>query len=459
MNQPPAPHTPAIGAAPPRSGLSRRLLWLLAFLGLAGIAVPLLIVARGPQVVPAAKKVAKARPPQRVIPPAELPPVEPAEFVAVAPEDALAYNASIPFSKAPLLPARPFRIEGDAESVARATDCLTAGVLYEAGDDTVGQRAVAQVILNRVRHPAFPKTVCGVVFQGAERRTGCQFTFTCDGALERRYSDAAWKRAAQVASAALTGRVDKSVGTATHYHTNWVVPYWSASLDKISEVHTHLFFRWTGWWGTPPAFRGRYLAAEPFVTKLKGIAASHGAAPDAPMAEASLAPGTSDPVSGAAFAPTGADANVFLLTLDPLLAPNDYPAVAARACGDRAYCKLLAWTDRADTPVQLPAEPAQMDRMAFSYLRDRSIGFEKPLWNCKRFNRSELSQCMQSTRPVPALRRLEAPAAGAAAPVPAKEGPAELSRIRRKTGTLASPTRPAVTPPLQFPAGEMQKTP
>ena len=105
---------------------------------------------------------------------------------------------------------------------------------YEARDD--GQAAVAQVVLNRLRHPLFPKTVCGVVFQGSQKTTGCQFTFTCDGAMLR-YTPAAagWSRARDIARLALNGSVYAPVGHATHYHTDWVVPYWSASLEKITE--------------------------------------------------------------------------------------------------------------------------------------------------------------------------------------------------------------------------------
>lgn len=453
---------------PPPTPLSKRLLpegpvpaWLLAMLGvvaLLAIAVPLVIVANAPRIVPVARKVARAVPPARVIPPAELPPVEPAVFVALAPQEALAYNASIPFSSAPLLPARPFKVVGDEASIARATDCLTAGVLYEAGDDTVGQRAVAQVILNRVRHPAFPKTVCGVVFQGAERRTGCQFTFTCDGALTRRYSDEAWGRARDVASAALAGSVEKAVGTATHYHTNWVVPYWSSSLDKISEVHTHLFFRWTGWWGTPPAFRGRYLANEPLIAKLKGIAPSHG------DAAALIAPDDT-PVDAAALPPEAlpqpltTDPNSFLVTLDPRLPPAGYAAFAGRVCADRAYCKLLAWTDRADTPTALPGDPRQMERLAFSYLRDRVHSFDKALWACDRFTRPDPTQCMKRQVFAPAAAkadtfRLEATpgsaSRAAAGHADQKEaGPAELKGVRRKTGALAPPAAAAAPPPVR----------
>lgn len=432
----------------PEARLPMQLLLILAAVSLLAIAAPLLIVANASQVAVVERAVSRARAPQRVIPPAELPPVEPAVFVAVDPKDARAYNASIPFSTAPLLPARPFQVVGAADSIARATDCLTAGVLYEAGDDPTGQRAVAQVILNRVRHPAFPKTVCGVVFQGAERRTGCQFTFTCDGALARRYSAEAWGRAQRIATAALTGAVDRSVGTATHYHTNWVVPYWSSSLDKISEVHTHLFFRWTGWWGTPPAFRGRYLADEPLVAKLKGVAAAHGDAPETTgSAESPIEPALMP--TAALPPPVATDPNVFLLTLDPRLSAADYAAFAARVCAERAYCKLLAWTDRADTPAALPGDPRQMQRLAFSYLRDRARGFDKALWACDRFARPEPGQCMKAQLVLPSDARREPakletpagsqkPASGASAVLP------ELTGVRRSTGTLAPvvPPRP-----------------
>src|SRR3546814_13220413 len=98
----------------------------------------------------------------------------------------------------------------------RSIECLAAAVYYEAGSESVdGQRAVAQVVLNRVRHPAYPNSVCAVVFEGAQRATGCQFTFTCDGAMRRTPSVAGWERARKVAEAAPAGKVyadRKSVG-------------------------------------------------------------------------------------------------------------------------------------------------------------------------------------------------------------------------------------------------------
>lgn len=179
-------------------------------------------------------------------------------------DQAEAWNANNPTFKGANPAAKPFKLrtEGVLDE-ARAVDCLTAAVYYEAAWETTdGQRAVAQVVLNRVRHPAYPKTVCGVVFQGSQRKTGCQFSFTCDGSMRRTPNAAAWDRSRQVAVAALNGYVMKKVGNATHYHADYVAPYWSPSLLKVSTIGAHIFYRWTGGWGQPGAFGGRYAGAE-----------------------------------------------------------------------------------------------------------------------------------------------------------------------------------------------------
>jgi hypothetical protein len=189
-------------------------------------------------------------------------------------DEARAFNAALPFSTLPILSARPFIMppEGLAD-YARALDCLSAAVYYEAASETpAGQAAVAQVVLNRMRHPAFPKTVCGVVFQGQERTTGCQFSFTCDGAMARLPSAAGWARARAVAAAALNGAVAPQVGMATHYHTDWVAPYWAERLVKMTQIDTHIFYRWTGGWGLPGAFTGAHAGAEPVIAKLAAVA-------------------------------------------------------------------------------------------------------------------------------------------------------------------------------------------
>ena len=146
----------------------------------------------------------------------------------------------------------------------RALSCLTAAIYYEAASEPdAGQRAVAQVVLNRVTHPSFPKTVCGVVYQGSERSTGCQFTFSCDGALARKPSQMFWKRAEAVARDALAGFVYAPVGLATHYHTFAVHPYWADSLNFIGQIGAHRFYRFEGPAGSPGAFRFSYAGGEP----------------------------------------------------------------------------------------------------------------------------------------------------------------------------------------------------
>lgn len=160
--------------------------------------------------------------------------------------------------------ARALRIDGSGLDRTRALQCLAAAVYYEAGSEPdAGQRAVAQVVLNRVAHPAYPKTVCGVVYQGSERSTGCQFTFTCDGSLAHRPSPLFWDRALEVARAALSGYVYAPVGLATHYHTVQVHPYWAASLDYLGTIGAHRFYSFRGAAGRPAAFRFAYLGGEP----------------------------------------------------------------------------------------------------------------------------------------------------------------------------------------------------
>jgi spore germination cell wall hydrolase CwlJ-like protein len=179
-------------------------------------------------------------------------------------DQARAWNAAIPAAGGPNPAAKPFRLKTSGMlDEARAVDCMTAAIYYEAAWETTdGQRAVAQVVLNRLRHPHYPKTVCGVIFQGSERATGCQFSFTCDGSLNRTPVEEAWTRARKVAVAALNGYVMRKVGNATHYHADYVAPYWSPSLHKVATIGAHIFYRWTGGWGMPGAFGGRYAGAE-----------------------------------------------------------------------------------------------------------------------------------------------------------------------------------------------------
>ncbi|OCC22846.1 cell wall hydrolase [Croceicoccus estronivorus] len=167
-------------------------------------------------------------------------------------------------SRAVISAARPLVASGTAGDEARALQCLTMAIYYEAASESdAGQRAVAQVVLNRVAHPTYPNTVCGVVFQGSERKTGCQFTFTCDGSLSRTPSRFGWNRARAVAQAALNGAVYAPVGLATHYHTIQVNPYWAKGLDRLTTIGAHIFYGWRGAAGRLSAFRSAYAGNEP----------------------------------------------------------------------------------------------------------------------------------------------------------------------------------------------------
>lgn len=192
---------------------------------------------------------------------------------SIAPDQAVKVNASIPVSGSPNPAARPFLFKGTAGAKAQALNCLASAVYYEAGNQDIdGQRAVAQVVLNRVRHPAFPGSVCSVVYEGSTKETGCQFTFTCDNSLTRQPDAEGWRRATSVAEDALNGFVYGPVGWATHYHADYVVPVWASSMAKNAVVGAHLFYRWAGSWGQPGAFTKPYVGHEPSATALRTAA-------------------------------------------------------------------------------------------------------------------------------------------------------------------------------------------
>jgi hypothetical protein len=191
---------------------------------------------------------------------------------------------------------RPFVLKADTEDQSRALRCMTQAVYYEAArEPEKGQEAVAQVVLNRLRHPAYPKSVCGVVYEGAGLPTGCQFTFTCDGALRFAPQPALWRRAEEVARRALAGYVDKEVGSATHYHAAYVAPYWAPTLVKMTQVGQHIFYRWAGGWGEPAAVTGRYAGHEavltPAVLRSGDAAQPAGPAPQPVIREVTLMQG------------------------------------------------------------------------------------------------------------------------------------------------------------------------
>jgi len=184
----------------------------------------------------------------------------------LSPEEAAKENADRPFVDRPDSPASRFVLRTDKEDSERALTCLTQAVYYEAASEGAdGGRAVAQVVLNRMRHPGYPASVCGVVYQGAGRVTGCQFTFTCDGSLLRTPVASLWARSREIAKEALAGRVFAAVGHATHYHADYVIPYWADSLDKSVQIGRHIFYRFRSSLGDSRAFFQRYAGTEPLL--------------------------------------------------------------------------------------------------------------------------------------------------------------------------------------------------
>jgi spore germination cell wall hydrolase CwlJ-like protein len=287
----------------------------------------------------------------------------------VDPNTAQQINAAIPLEGAGAA-ASPFalRFASDADRL-RSLQCMTEAVYYEAAREPLdGQRAVAQVVLNRVRHPAYPNSVCGVVYQGSERRTGCQFSFTCDGSLGRTPMAPYWQNAQRVAQEALAGNVFQPVGYSTHYHANYVVPYWASSLIKSANIGAHIFYRWTGGWGRPHAFTDRYAGVEPSVVRrrsvpppLPGTPASEILAADARDAAAAAAAEEAMAKAGGptAAAPTGSVDSfnrAVLRRYEPLRRETANQIISDRTKGDSTMTASQRWalTGSDNGPAQAP---------------------------------------------------------------------------------------------------------
>ncbi len=126
--------------------------------------------------------------------------------------------------------------------------CLAEGIYFEArGEDVKGQSAVAQVILNRVRNPAYPSTICGVVYQNRTWRNRCQFSFACDGTRPRVRSEHHYRVAQEVGMAVTAGKIFiPEVGSATHYHATYVNPRWARTMERMKKIGLHVFYRTHG---------------------------------------------------------------------------------------------------------------------------------------------------------------------------------------------------------------------
>lgn len=335
------------------------------------------------------------------------------EFIPVSSKTAREINASRPFSTAKVVPARPFRHSYALLDEERAVACLATAAVYEAGGNSSDQSAVMQVVLNRARHPAFPSTVCGVVFQGSERSTGCQFSFTCDGSMVRRQpAPFTWRAAINLARAMLNGYVDSRVGLSTHYHTDWVVPYWSASLEKITSVRTHLFFRWQGYWGMPSAFRRAVSTKEPTIRVLSGIFPSH-AQPDELSDDSPSASATSDGTQ-IALSEVGSittdrtakeieQIEVRRLALPAGTGAARWSVRAVSVCSDAAICRVVGWSDSSREPSQITRaslSQAPPDLVFVKIARNRQ---QQAYWDCEKWPQASGSRCLGGPSDIAAL--------------------------------------------------------
>ena len=320
--------------------------------------------------------------------------------------DARARNAAVEFAAVGPGTPSPFRFDGSAADRLRARDCLALAGMAEAGGGDGDQRAVMQVILNRVRHPAFARTVCGVVFEGAQRPTGCQFSFTCDGSLARRYPDAAWRAARDRAEQMLGGATHAPVGNATHFHADYVYPWWSDQLDKVAQVGPHIFFRWRGFWGSRSALSARYAGGEPDPLRLRETALVTAAANPLPgLLESGEAVRsiTRDSVARAADKPPhaaappgqpGAGAGVHFV----LVAPSDSPAAlverARSLCSGGGYCRVQGWSEAEQIPAQLPLSGAARRSLRFSFVASNANGGEAVFFDCRLFPSPPSGTCL-----------------------------------------------------------------
>ena len=126
--------------------------------------------------------------------------------------------------------------------------CLANAIYFESRSEPVdGQVAVAQVVINRVKNPTYPNTICGVVYQNKHRRNACQFSFACDRIPDRIRSKKAWDLAWKISNQVVNGEVwMKSIGSSTHYHATYVRPRWARTMKRLKKIGLHIFYKTYG---------------------------------------------------------------------------------------------------------------------------------------------------------------------------------------------------------------------
>ncbi len=182
---------------------------------------------------------------------------EAAEPATKAPFDAVIKKGSLdPNVVMPNAPATHAWVNKPLPASTRTASelkCLATAIYFEArGEPQEGQLAVAQVVLNRLKNPAYPNTVCGVVYQNKNRRHRCQFSFACDGRSDRITDARSWATAQELAKRAVEEQTDtfiSAVGSSTHYHATYVHPRWARRMTETDKIGRHIFYntRNGGW--------------------------------------------------------------------------------------------------------------------------------------------------------------------------------------------------------------------
>ena len=280
---------------------------------------------------------------------------------AVAPPPAPSVEAAKAVVEPPRAPTPAELLGLTGKERAKAERCLANAIYFEArGEPPRGQVAVAQVVMNRVFSPYYPKDVCGVVYQNADRHLACQFTFACDG-LKKTYSErGAWWRAQRIAKQTLDGKVwIASVAKSTHYHAYWVNPSWVAEMKKMWRYGVHTFYRphrWgdgsheAGWVQAPlPVLAPKPQAANTHTTVTTAAPAAT-TATAAPATTASVTTAPAAASSKPAAAPAAAKAELKpLLKIDPKA--KEAKAAASKADTKAAPQKIEKKSDPKISPI------------------------------------------------------------------------------------------------------------
>lgn len=202
----------------------------------------------------------------------------------------------------------------------------------------------------------------------------------------------------------LGGAIDASVGNATHFHADYVYPWWSNKLDKVARVGTHIFFRWRGFWGTRNALSARYGGGEPDPLRLQETALTIAEANPLPTllqggeAVRSITTEMVDEPAEESNGPPSPGAGIHFV----LVAPEDSPSAlvdrARSLCVNGGYCRVQGWSDPANIPAKLPLSDDSRRTLRFSFVAANAGSSEAVFFDCRTFPGPQVGACLP-TRP------------------------------------------------------------